>query len=135
MKVHRLVFNSHPESIRLVKKWVDDIAAKYNVCEELYPNILISLTEAVNNAIYHGNKGDKSKRILLICNVKKSKLKFEVHDEGDGFNEMEIPDPLSAERIDKENGRGVMIMKELAHEVRFKKKGSLVQMIFKFKSM
>lgn len=135
MKIHRLVFNSNPESIRLVKEWVDGIAEKYNVCDELYPNILISVTEAVNNAIHHGNKGDVNKSILLICNVKKSKLKFKVQDEGDGFNDLAIPDPLSKDRIEKENGRGVMIMKELAHEVHFKKKGSLVEMIFKFKSI
>lgn len=135
MKIHKLVFNSDPNSIRLVKQWVDEIAIKYNICEELYPDILISLTEAVNNAIHHGNKGDKRKNILLICEARKSKLKFEVCDEGKGFCPSNIPDPLSEDRIELENGRGVMIMKELAHNIQFKKRGTIVQMTFKYKSM
>ncbi len=135
MKMHKLVFNSEPESIHLLKDWLDVLAAKYNICEELYPDILISLTEAVNNAIHHGNKCDANKRIMLVCNVKKHKMKFKVMDEGEGFNEKKLPDPLSSERITLENGRGVMIMKNLAHEIRFKKHGTMVEMTFKFKSV
>jgi len=135
MKTHKLIFNSEPDSIKLVKDWLDKLAIEYNVCEELYPNILISLTEAVNNAIHHGNKCDANKRILLVCSVKKKKIKFKVMDEGEGFNEKNIPNPLSNERLTLENGRGVMIMKELAHEIRFKKHGSMVEMTFKFKSL
>lgn len=133
--MHKLVFNSDPNSIQLVKEWVDNLVIKYDVCEELYPDILISLTEAVNNAIHHGNKCDKSKRILLICTVKNSKMKFKVQDEGDGFNDKLLPDPCSKERVGLENGRGVMIMKELAHKIKFKKHGALVEMTFKFKSI
>ncbi len=135
MKIHKLVFKSEPDGIRLVKDWLDKLSVIYNICDELYPDILISLTEAVNNAIHHGNKCDASKRIMLFCVVKKKKLKFKVMDEGKGFNEKKLPDPLSNERIALENGRGVLIMKELAHEIRFKKHGSMVEMTFKLKSI
>ena len=76
MKTHKLILNSDPNSIRLVKTWVDNISMKYNVCEELYPDILICLTEAVNNAIHHGNKRDVNKNISLICIVEKGRLQF-----------------------------------------------------------
>ena len=135
MKLHRLVFNSDPNSIRLVKQWFDQIAIKYSVCESLYPDILISLTEAVNNAIQHGNKGDVNKNICLICKVKPHELKFEVCDEGRGFNPRKIPDPTSIEKIEQENGRGVLIMRSLAHKVKFKKKGTTVEMTFNFKNI
>jgi serine/threonine-protein kinase RsbW len=32
----------------------------FNLNEDNYGNILIAVTEAVNNAIYHGNEGKKS---------------------------------------------------------------------------
>ncbi len=135
MKIHRLELKSIPENIKLVKKWVDEIAIEYQVCETLYPDILISLTEAVNNAIHHGNQGDKQKKIYLVCKVKNNKLKFQVSDEGKGFDPEDIPDPTSLGRIERESGRGVMIMKTLATKVEFKKKGSKVEMTFKFKSL
>ena len=134
MKIHKLKFESDPDKIKLVKQWIDKIAIEYQISESLYPDILISLTEAVNNAIHHGNKGDRNKKISVVCKVKEDKLKFEVRDEGQGFDPDGIPDPTSGERIDKENGRGVMIMKTLANKVEFKKKGSTVKMTFKLKS-
>ncbi|HHB52268.1 MAG TPA: ATP-binding protein [Saprospiraceae bacterium] len=134
MKVHRLKINSSPDCIKTVKNWIDDIAINYGVCEQLYPDILISITEAVNNAIHHGNRGDQSKNIFLVCKIKERKLKFEVIDEGEGFNPDEIPDPRSVEKIHTENGRGVLIMKSLASKVVFKKKGSKVEITFKYKS-
>lgn len=133
--MHRLVFKSEPKSIQLVKGWVDDLVIRYNVCDELYPDILISLTEAVNNAIHHGNKCDSNKIILIVCTVKKSEIKFKVQDEGDGFNDKDLPDPLSDGRIRLENGRGVLIMKELTHEIEFKRDGALVELTFRFKSI
>ncbi len=135
MKVHRLKFKSEPDSIKLVKQWVDQIALEYQICDALYPDILISLTEAVNNAIHHGNKGDSRKKICVVCKVKNDNLKFEVRDEGEGFNPDNIPDPTSMERIERESGRGVLIMKSLATKVEFKKKGSKVEMTFKYKSL
>jgi len=134
MDVHRLKLKSNPGCLKTVKQWLDEIAIKYGVCESLYPDILISLTEAVNNAIYHGNRGDEQKRIVVVCKVKKNKLKFEVHDQGEGFNPDEVPDPRTGDRVETENGRGVLIMKSLAHKVRFKRKGTLVEMTFKYKS-
>ena len=134
MKIYRLEFESNPDKIKLVKQWVDKIAIEYQVCDALYPDILISLTEAVNNAIHHGNKGDQQKKIYLVCKVKGDKLKFEVKDEGQGFDPDDIPDPTSLERIEQESGRGVMIMKTLATKVEFKKSGSKVEMTFKYKS-
>ena len=73
MKNHCIVFKSNPDNIRLVKLWLDEIAIKHSINETIYPNILITLTEAVNNAIIHGNKCDISKDIKLWCDVKKKK--------------------------------------------------------------
>ena len=49
----RLNFSSVPENIALVEKMVDKICENYRINEDFYGNILISVTEAVNNAIQH----------------------------------------------------------------------------------
>ena len=51
------------ESICELEQFVQRISEQYNICPERYPDILISLTEAVNNAIIHGNGECKSKNV------------------------------------------------------------------------
>jgi serine/threonine-protein kinase RsbW len=133
MKNHFIVFKSNPDNIRLVKLWLDEITIKHSLNETIYPNMLITLTEAVNNAIIHGNKCDISKDIKLWCDVKEKKIKFIVRDEGDGFDWNTIPDPRTCERIQTENGRGVLIMQSLAHKVKYRKQGANVEITFKIK--
>ncbi|MGE5355687.1 MAG: ATP-binding protein [Deltaproteobacteria bacterium] len=131
MKTHYIVFKSDPNNIRLVKLWLDEIAILHCLTETIYPNILITLTEAVNNAIIHGNKCDINKDIKLWCDVKENKIKFIVRDEGDGFDWNNIPDPRTCERVNLENGRGVLIMQSLAHKVKYRKQGANVEITFK----
>lgn len=126
-----IVFKSNPENIRLVKLWLDDIAMKHTIDESVYAKILVTLTEAVNNAIFHGNKCDTTKDIRIWCDVKVKRIKFVVRDEGEGFNWNDIPDPRTCERVHLENGRGVLIMQSLAHKVKYKKKGADVEIIFR----
>ena len=131
MNFNNIVFRSDPQNIDLVKKWLDMLAEKYNIDDKLYPSILISLTEAVNNAILHGNKCDTNKKIKLFCIQKAHSLKFKVIDEGEGFDEKNIPDPTEIDRVGCENGRGVHIMKSLAHKVKYHNQGSNVVITFK----
>ena len=51
----RIEFAAKAENIHLAEKMIDEACGRYNVHESLYGNILITLTEAVNNAIHHGN--------------------------------------------------------------------------------
>jgi serine/threonine-protein kinase RsbW len=131
MDNHFIEFKSNPNNIRLVKLWLDDIAMEHSVAGSVYAKILVTLTEAVNNAIFHGNKCDTSKDIKIWCEIKSKRIRFIVRDEGEGFNWNDIPDPRTCERVHLENGRGVLIMQSLAHKVKYKKKGSDVEIIFR----
>jgi serine/threonine-protein kinase RsbW len=48
-----------------VEDFVKRLVTKMNIDENLYSNILISLTEAVNNAMIHGNQLDNKKTIVV----------------------------------------------------------------------
>ena len=64
----RIEFPAKAENITLAEKLIDEACARYNVPESLYGNILIALTEAVNNAIHHGNAAHRDHdRVLPTC--------------------------------------------------------------------
>jgi serine/threonine-protein kinase RsbW len=92
--------------------------------------LLVSCTEAVNNAIIHGNKSNPDKNIVVRCIAEKHLLTICVKDEGKGFDSEDLPDPRDEKNLLKESGRGVFLMRSMMDKVRFKrlKSGSVVEM-------
>ena len=60
-----LTFSSEIENIHLAEQLIDDVCTNHQVKEEFFGEILISLTEAVNNAIVHGNRLDPQKQVTI----------------------------------------------------------------------
>lgn len=129
--VKEIHFPSRIENLTLVEKMIDEVCEQFKVNQDHYGNILIALTEAVNNAILHGNKQDPGKNITLCFENKDQDLLFMVQDEGSGFNFQDLPDPTDPANIEKPNGRGVFLMRNLADEVTFSSDGRRVQLRFK----
>ena len=102
-----------------------------NFDQKIYDNILISLTEAVNNAIIHGNKEDESKFVIVNCEGRKQEVVITISDEGRGFNPHQVPDPTLPQNLECCGGRGVFIMKQLSDEIKFHDSGRTVEMKFK----
>lgn len=127
----KIDFPSQGENINIVERLVDDLCEKHKVHEEYYGNILIALTEAVNNAIFHGNKQDPNKSVVLHYNVEGDDFTFTVEDQGPGFDYENVPDPTSPENLEKPNGRGVFLMRHLSDEIEFKDNGRIVILAFK----
>lgn len=126
----KLTFTSTSENISLVEKLINRICSDHHVSEDHYGNILVALTEAVNNAILHGNKSNPSKNIDVVFRSGEKKLTFTVKDQGDGFDFDSLPDPTNPENIEKPNGRGVFLMRHLADKVEFSDNGSTVSLDF-----
>lgn len=130
MKSISIQVPSLAENIRMIESFIDNAKEKYNLDEDIYGNIMIAVTEAVNNAIKHGNSGDKSKNVFLSLFLEDSVLKFQIKDEGKGFDYENLPDPTAPENLEKPGGRGIFLMKNLADEVQFKNQGSEVEISF-----
>ena len=122
---------SKPGSIAKVQPFVEKIVSRYKVSPNKKHSILISLTEAVTNAIIHGNRKDESKTVQVRLNKRKDHLSFRISDEGAGFDYKNLPDPTAPENICKCGGRGVFLMHELSDQVRFYDDGRTVEMQFK----
>ncbi len=118
------------ENIRMIESFIDNAKEKFELDEDIYGNIMIAVTEAVNNAIKHGNSGNKSKIVYLTLYLEESLIKFIVQDEGNGFNYENLQDPTAPGNLEKPGGRGIFLMKHLSDEVEFKKNGSIVELSF-----
>jgi serine/threonine-protein kinase RsbW len=126
----KIRISSKAENIILVEKMIEDVCDVFSISEDYYGNILVALTEAVNNAIYHGNQANPNKNIDISFKSHPTFVSFIVKDEGPGFNYSTIPDPTNPENIEKPNGRGVFLMKNLADKVTFEDNGSKVILDF-----
>lgn len=128
--VHHIELASDINSISEIEVFVDNFCENHSIGEDSYGNILIALTEAVNNAIMHGNKLDPSKKVTLGLETHTNELHFVIKDEGEGFDFDNIPDPTLPENISKLNGRGVFLMKSLADEILFEENGTKILLKF-----
>jgi serine/threonine-protein kinase RsbW len=127
----KIRISSKAENIILVERMIEDVCDVFNISEDYYGNILVAITEAVNNAIYHGNQANPAKSIDIFFKSHPDHVSFIVKDEGPGFNYENLPDPTNPENIEKPNGRGVFLMRNLADKVSFEDNGSKVVLDFK----
>lgn len=125
-----LKISSKPENLRLVEAMIDNVCQSNKVNEDRYGNILIAVTEAVNNAIYHGNKNDPGKIVYIVFERSGKELSFNIKDEGEGFDYQNLPDPTDPAHLDKVNGRGVFLMKNLSDKIDFFNNGNEVRLSF-----
>jgi len=130
-EIVKMELNSQPESLSAVEKIVEDVKNKFNVNEDSYGNMLVALTEAVSNAIYHGNQLNPKKKINLSYQFNDGNLSFTITDQGTGFDYYNLPDPTAPENLEKECGRGIFLMKHLSDQVIFSENGRVVELFFK----
>ncbi len=122
---------SRLDQLVVVEELAEKVANSAGMGSEAKDNLAIAVTEAVNNAIVHGNKNDASKKVLIEFLVSRSEITATVKDQGGGFKPDVIPDPTIPENILKENGRGIFILKAIMNRVEFSfsSTGTTVKMI------
>ena len=77
----RIKIPSLTENVSVVESFIDNLKDKISLSDNIYGNILISVTEAVNNAIVHGNKENKEKKVELYLKQNKKSISFIIKDE------------------------------------------------------
>jgi serine/threonine-protein kinase RsbW len=130
MKLFKIQIPSLMENIRIVESFIDNIKDKHHIDDDIYGNIMIAVTEAVNNAIKHGNHEDDKKIVFLSMKIDETRIRFDIQDQGQGFDHTVLQDPTAPENIDKPGGRGIFLMKHLCDEVNFAEKGCKVELVF-----
>src|SRR5262245_33188469 len=88
--------------------------------------IRLALEEAVANAIKHGLRSDPTRRARVRYHVGADCVLAEVEDDGPGFDPTRVPDPLAPENLERECGRGLLLMRSLLTWCRFNRRGNRV---------
>ncbi|WBM76261.1 MULTISPECIES: ATP-binding protein [Saprospira] len=126
----KLTLDSHPKNIAEVEPYVNQVLQQYELDELLFGNILITLTEAVSNAILHGNQAKAHKKVHIASAIQQNCITFTVEDEGPGFDPAQLPDPTAPENLMTPGGRGVFLMQNLSDHVDFKEGGRMIELQF-----
>ncbi|MGA7415899.1 MAG: ATP-binding protein [Bryobacteraceae bacterium] len=91
--------------------------------------IEIALTEALANAVIHGNHESPDKAVVVICRcAMDGDVSITIRDEGEGFDSRSLPDPTDPKCLLLNHGRGIYLMRTLMDEVRFEEGGRVVRM-------
>ncbi len=126
-KIYRITLRSSPRSIKRVEGYLQRISSAVELDEIQMHKLMVSLTEAVNNAILHGNKSRADKKVSVRCEVVPGWLLFEIKDEGKGFRPDHVRNPLKEENLHRESGRGIFLMRTLMDKVEFEHLSSGMQ--------
>lgn len=130
MKSIKISIPSLIENITIIESFIDNAKEKFQINDDIYGNIMISVTECVSNAIIHGNNRNKNKKVNIELKFFENQLKFIIEDQGEGFDYQSLKDPTSPEHLEKTGGRGVFIMKHLSDEVEFEDQGRKTVLTF-----
>jgi len=121
---------SEQNSIQQVEQYIYELRDKISISDEKFYNILIAVTEAVNNAIIHGNKYSPDKIVDFSLRATDQEVTLIVIDQGDGFDPEQVSDPRTPENLFKEHGRGVFLIRQLADSVEYSDGGRCISLGF-----
>ncbi len=119
------------EALEQLEPFVNELQQWASFSDEDQNRIMLALSEAVNNAIVHGNNLQEDKTVTITASHRDRQFNISVMDEGKGFDPESIPNPLKEQNLLNEGGRGVYLMKQYADSVTFSQNGSKVTMNFK----
>ncbi len=121
---------SDPREIAKVERFLEKVNKKARLDDGTIYRLLVATTEAVNNAIIHGNKSNPRKLVHITCQLSGQVLTMTVRDSGKGFDPAGLANPLEEENLLKESGRGIFLIRSLVDGVEFKmqKTGTAVLM-------
>lgn len=114
-----LIIYSDLDNLKKVEKFSFKICQLCGFESEQCDNMAIALTELAINAIMHGNKEDKRKKVTFHADLKDDRLEVSILDEGSGFDPEKLPNPTNPQNIWKEHGRGIFLVQNLIDKVDF----------------
>lgn len=126
----RITIESDFSVLERVVQSTDAFARESGADEDLAYKVVLLTTEAVTNAIEHGNALDPSKSVSIDLRSDAHKIEVRVLDEGSGFDLNSVRDPLAEENLLRDGGRGIFLIEAMADDCSFDQDGREVRMVF-----
>jgi serine/threonine-protein kinase RsbW len=114
--IDRTVGSDRAELAEL-SRLLDEIRPLCRLNDDTYYNLVIALTEAVNNAIVHGNRSNRALKVHYRVESTPEGILCTVEDEGPGFDPDAVADPISPENLLRDGGRGIFIIRTLMRDL------------------
>jgi CheY-like chemotaxis protein/anti-sigma regulatory factor (Ser/Thr protein kinase) len=151
----RFAFGYEPFGPQAVINYIQESLSRVNFCDEsAQMQIGMALSEAITNAVEHGNpelasalreapndeyrrEGERrsaaapynQRRVNVSFSLSQSEAVFTIRDDGRGFDPTTLPDPTDPENLLRVSGRGILLIRTFMDEVRFNQAGNEIVMV------
>ncbi|MBL7989172.1 MAG: ATP-binding protein [Chlorobi bacterium] len=124
-------FHTNKQELALLLRELERLRPLMPISNDQFHNLVIAMTEAVNNAIVHGNQLDTGKEVFYQLSATADAVLCVVEDEGEGFVLEDLANPISPENLMMESGRGMFIIGALMRGLKATKteKGMRVEFV------
>jgi serine/threonine-protein kinase RsbW len=127
----KMTIASDYREAREVQRLIRDAVEKAGFDPDTQFGIKLALEEAVINAIKHGNKLSKKKRVKVEWTITPEAAEIIIEDEGPGFERTRVPDPTRDGNLEKLTGRGILLIEAYMSDVEWSKGGRRVRLFKK----
>lgn len=108
---------------------LQDFVPTLGLNDDLAYRVILLASEALTNAMEHGNQWDEKKEATLHLAKEGDRVELTVTDEGDGIYWTQR-DPLTEANRLADHGRGQYFMRTMADEVHVEQQGRRLRLIF-----
>jgi serine/threonine-protein kinase RsbW len=120
------------DSVDEGERLVLDVAREIGFQEDDLHKIGMAIRESVVNAVVHGNRYNRYKKVHLSVLNGKDHLSVLVADEGEGFDVGKLADPLAEHNLLQQSGRGIFLIRAFVDQFevrRLSPKGTEVKLV------
>lgn len=111
---------SNPVFERVVRASAAEVGSAFGFSAERVEDLKLAISEAVNNAIDHGNRREVGKLVAVVFEIDGEKLEIRISDQGAGLERLD----LSRRVVDESNleagqlrGFGMYLISELVDDL------------------
>ncbi len=117
-RVFEVVLESDLKNVEVADELSRRVSTTAGFEEEDRQRIEMAVHESLINAIWHGNKNDRTKKVLVKFELFEDRLEVRVRDQGNGFDPTHIPNPLAEENLLNISGRGIFLIRSFMDDFR-----------------
>ncbi len=120
------------DSADQAEQLVLEVARELGFAEDEQHKLGMAVRESIVNAVVHGNRYNRRKKVHLSVAHGKDHLSVTVGDEGEGFELSALPDPLADHNLLQQSGRGIFLIRAFVDRFevrRLSPKGTEVKLV------
>jgi len=109
------------ESVDVAEASALEAAAQAGFDEDEQHRIGMALRECMVNAVVHGNRYNRNKKVHVLVSKSAERFTIQITDQGEGFEFEAVPDPLDEGNLLRHSGRGLFLMGAFMDDVKVRK--------------